>query len=238
MAELDIDRFEAVTAAEMRDLDRKAIEEFGVPGVVLMENAGRGAVEAALQMLEGADREPPTVLVCGKGNNGGDAYVVARHLHSLGRPVEVFLTHEPEAIHGDARTNLEILQRTQGVPIRVLSDENQYGRLVDLLARAPLIVDGLLGTGLVRTVAAPFDRIIGLVNDLRRPILSLDVPSGLDSDTGQVLGVSVQATTTVTFALPKRGLLLGKGPQVAGTLVLVDIGMPLDLLAPHMRGVL
>jgi len=236
LAELDPGRFEAVTASEMRELDRRAIEEFGVPGVVLMENAGRGAAEAALRMLEDADRERPTVLVCGKGNNGGDAYVVARHLHGHGRPVEVFLTHEPEAIRGEARTNLEILLKTQGIPVRSLSDEDEYGRLVDLLGCTPLIVDGLLGTGLVRTVAAPFDRIIGLVNDPGRPVLSLDVPSGLDSDTGQILGVSVQATTTVTFALPKRGLLVGKGPQVAGKLILVEIGMPRDLLAPYTRG--
>jgi NAD(P)H-hydrate epimerase len=231
---LKLEHCQPVSAAEMRELDRRAIEEYGVPGAVLMENAGRGAAEVAMRMLEGLEAKSPVVVVCGKGNNGGDGYVVARHLHNHGYGVEIFLTHAPGEIRGDARTHLEVVLKMKGVPVRVASQPDSRRSLPECLRRASLVVDGLLGTGLERTVASPFDAFIGLANASGKPVLSLDIPSGLSSDTGEIMGCCIRATVTATFGLPKRGLLAGKGPQVAGELVLVDIGMPLDLLEPYL----
>ncbi len=207
------------TSDHMRRLDRLAESEYGIPTLLLMENAGRGAADAIESLLEGRDR--PVAVVCGKGNNGGDGFVIARHLHNRGYPVVVHLVAEASAISpaSDAGVNLSILAKMR-VPILPLP----------IAPDAQLVVDALLGTGLSGPVRPPFDAAIRAVNAHGAPVAAVDVPSGLDADDGRVLGVAVRAVLTATFGLVKRGLTTGEGPAHAGRVVLVDISIPRELL--------
>ena len=232
MAFIPINQYRAATAAEVRELDRAAIEDYGVPGAVLMENAGVAVVEAAVGMT-GPASDPLVVLLCGKGNNGGDGYVIARHLHNRGYGVRVFLTHAPDEIGGDARVNLDIIRKMSGIPRTVISAGPAWADLENSLAEADLIIDALLGTGLQSNVREPFDSLIQLINGASKPTLSVDIPSGLSADTGQTMGHCVRATRTVTFALVKKGLLMGGGPERSGELLLAEIGIPIELLARY-----
>lgn len=203
-----------------------------MPGIVLMENAGRAVAEAALQVLDGAEEGSGRILVvCGKGNNGGDGFVAARHLQNWGFLVSVWLSHPVEEVKGDARTNLEIVLKMKGLPVRIITPESSWEEFRASLPGAALIVDALLGTGLTRPVGPPMDAMVGAINESGRPVLSIDVPSGLDADTGEVLGCCVRAARTVTLALMKKGLLERRGPEMAGALSVADIGLPADLLA-------
>ena len=232
MAFIPINQYRAATAAEVRELDRAAIEDYGVPGAVLMENAGVAVVEAAVGMV-GPPSDSLVVLLCGKGNNGGDGHVIARHLHNRGYRVQVFLTHAPQEIEGDARINLGIVRKTSGIPLTVISGRSAWAELENSLAEAGLIIDALLGTGLQSNVREPFDSLIQLINGASKPTLSVDIPSGLSADTGQTMGHCVRATRTVTFALVKKGLLMGGGPERSGELLLAEIGIPIELLARY-----
>jgi ADP-dependent NAD(P)H-hydrate dehydratase / NAD(P)H-hydrate epimerase len=212
------------TAAEMRELDRLAIETYGIPGVVLMENAG--AQVARILWQEYPDLQACRVAVlCGHGNNGGDGFVIARYLHNKGVAVSVFLMGEPGNIRGDAGAHLDVLRRV-GVtpePVRTAESAQAVGaRLADY----DVLLDALLGTGLRAEVSGVFQLIIAAMNAAGRPILSVDIPSGLSADTGTPLGEPVRASLTVTMALPKRGLLLYPAAEYVGRLVVVDIGFP------------
>lgn len=210
-----------VTAAEMREIDRCAIQEFGIPGVVLMENAGRGAATVALDMLKGADN-PKAAVVCGQGNNGGDGYVIARHLHNAGISVVVRIVAPREKIAGDALINLSIIEKMK-LDVQFISADS-----LDF-SDATIIVDALLGTGLSGAVREPYLTAIRKINAAAKPVLAVDIPSGLNSDTGEVLGECVRAARTVTFALPKIGFTIKAGPAVAGPVTVVDIGVPREL---------
>jgi len=215
----------AATRDEIRAFDRYAIEALGVPGIVLMENAGRQIAEAARAMLAG--RAKPRVLVlAGLGNNGGDGFVVARHLAMAGIRAEVALLAPREKIVGDADTNLRILE-AMGFQIRVLAGAARamVGALRPLLAEADLVVDGLLGTGTRGEIREPYASAIGAVNDARRPVLAIDIPSGLDPDTGKPLGPTVRATKTVTLAAVKVGFRKAGAAEYTGAVVLADIGV-------------
>ncbi len=220
-----------VTAAKMREMDRRAIEEFGVPGVVLMENAGRGAAEVALEMLEASASGPsgPVAVLAGRGNNGGDGYVVARHLVGAGKEVRVFLTCAPERVAGDAAVNLAIIER-MGVSIEVIADPVDTLALRNGLGACALIVDGLLGTGLAGDVRGVAAEVIAVVNGLDVPVVALDIPSGLCADTGRPMGDAVRADCTVTFALPKRGFAEPGAGEFLGKLHVVGIGMPASII--------
>lgn len=213
------------TAAEIRDLDRRAIQEFGIPGIVLMENAGRGAAEIAVRLAG----EPPgsVVCACGRGNNGGDGFVVARHLANRGYRVETFLTAPPDAVNDppDAATNLRIC-RMMRIPVAPLLGDADFREFEGRLAGASLIVDALLGTGLGGPVKAPYDRAIEAIDRAHRPVLAIDIPSGLDADTGEVHGVAVHATVTATFGAPKVGFDRGEGPLHTGRVDLIEISIP------------
>lgn len=212
----------AVTAAEMREIDRRAIEDYGIPGVALMENAGRGAAHTALQML-GPKRLARVAIVCGSGNNGGDGYVIARHLHNAGHAVTVWLLAPRDRITGDAAINLHIIEKMR-LDIRpALPGQLTFGD-------ADLIVDAMLGTGLSGEVREPFASAIDAINAAGKPVLAVDIPSGLNSDTGEVLGRCIRATRTATFALPKLGFARAAGPQMTGPVDVVDIGIPRKLL--------
>ncbi|MCS6911533.1 MAG: NAD(P)H-hydrate epimerase, partial [Anaerolineales bacterium] len=160
-----------LSRAQVRELDRRAIEEFGVPGVVLMENAGRGAAELLVRL--GA--RGPVVIACGKGNNGGDGLVIARHLDNRGVGVQVLLLADPAELSGDAATNFRIVQRS-GLAVRVWPGA---GELAAALAGADWVVDALFGTGLRGPVPAPWAEAIAAINAAGRPVLAVDIPSGL-----------------------------------------------------------
>lgn len=220
----------AYTREEMRELDRRAIEEFGVPGVVLMENAGRGAAQIALEML-GDPIARLVAIFCGKGNNGGDGFVIARHLHNAGVGVRLVVAFDPEAVDSrtDAGVNLRIAEQMGLTFIRA---EGKDGLLsaAGIAKEADLIVDALLGTGLSGEVREPYLALIRLINAGDRPVLAVDIPSGLDANTGCVLRAAVRATRTATFAGPKVGFTLADGPAHTGRVDVVDIGMPRELL--------
>jgi len=220
-------------AEAVRELDRRAIEDFGVPGVVLMENAGRGAALLALEML-GASTGP-VVILAGRGNNGGDGFVIARHLANAGVATRTFVLAPFDKITGDAALNLAIIRKL-GLPVTSVALEDDESPVTDALADAALVVDALLGTGTRGEVRGPFRRAIELINQARCPVLAIDIPSGLDADSGVVLGVAVNADATATFLAPKLGLTRADGPAHAGRVVLIDIGVSPDLPAVPFEG--
>jgi hydroxyethylthiazole kinase-like uncharacterized protein yjeF len=212
-----------VSRSEMRAFDAHAIEACRVPSLALMENAGRGAAEV---VLEGLAPEANVVVVCGGGNNGGDGFVVARHLVTRGRSVHVHLSAAPDTLRGDARTNYEALVGL-GVPVQVIGSDLRALRAD--LGQADRIVDALFGTGLDRPLTGTHVACVELLNQSQRTIVALDVPSGLNADTGQAMGAAVRAKRTVTFGLPKLGLLTPHGAELAGELRVVDLGVPSSL---------
>ncbi len=215
-----------VTAAEMQDIDRRAIEEFGIPGIVLMENAGCGAADAIEIFAEESDIER-ILVIAGKGNNGGDGFVVARHLVNRGYDCSICLCAEASSVGGDAKVNLEAA-RKMGIEVFELGDD--IAVLDGLFDEAELIVDALLGTGLVKEVSGPYAEIIERINFSDLPVAALDIPSGLDCSTGRPLGIAVEADMTVTFCLPKIGTVIHPGADYVGELLVADIGAPYQLL--------
>lgn len=212
----------------VRDVDRRAIEEFGMPGLVMMENAGRGTAELLCQYADSG----PVAVCAGKGNNGGDGFVIARHLDNRRRPVTVHLFADPDDLHGDAATNFEILRRAQ-VPIQVWDADWSEDALAAELGQAEWIVDALLGTGTRGSIRAPFDRIIPLVNAAGKPVLAVDLPSGLDCDSGQSLGQCIRARATASFVSRKRGFDEPASSEFTGDVHVIDIGVPRRLLETH-----
>jgi NAD(P)H-hydrate epimerase len=213
-----------VTADEMKMLDRLAIEEYGIPGLVLMENAGRQVVEVIREILGEVRGKVVTVFV-GKGNNGGDGFVIARHLLNLGAEVKVLSLTELTEITGDAAINLAIWQKMeQKVYTLQHGDGINIVRLV--LMNTDLIVDGIFGTGFRGKMDEKVGRLVEVLNSSGKPIVAVDIPSGLEADTGKANGPCIQASHTVTFALPKLGLILEPGADYAGELHVADISIP------------
>jgi NAD(P)H-hydrate epimerase len=205
---------------QARALDRRAIEEFGVPGVVLMENAGRGAAE----LLRALGIRGMVAICCGGGNNGGDGFVIARHLHNKQVPVRVLLFGRPEELTGDAAINYHVIARL-GLPIAVSAGNQVEGDALQReLKRAEWVVDALFGTGLTGPVRAPFDAVIAAINAAGAKVLAVDIPSGLDCDTGQPLGPTVRATHTVTFLAQKKGFASPTAQEWLGQVHVADIG--------------
>ncbi|MFN3532288.1 MAG: NAD(P)H-hydrate epimerase [Candidatus Brocadia sp.] len=220
----------SLTREEMRELDRKAIEEYKIPGIILMENAGRNVAEEVLKMIK-APRQIKVAILCGKGNNGGDGFVVARHLHNHNISVNVFLVARISDIlkDGDAGTNLRILLQMK-IPVREILDTAGVISVLKELDSYDIIIDALFGTGLSGEVREPFKTLINGVNNLVKPIVSVDIPSGLDCNNGNVLGAAIKAIKTVTFAASKRGFYLGDGPAHTGEVVITDISIPKKLM--------
>jgi hydroxyethylthiazole kinase-like uncharacterized protein yjeF len=215
---------------QIRAYDRHAIERCHVPGLVLMENAGRGAAESILALLAagsaGAARPGPVLLLCGRGNNGGDGFVVGRHLLARGIEARAVLVGGPEQVAGDARHNLDAFVGVGGGLELLGGQPGDLARLRDALSSARLVVDGLFGTGLDRPIDGLCAEVIASVNRSSAPVVALDIPSGIDADTGAVLGVAVRASHTITFARRKVGLLCGPGADHVGELHLVGLGLP------------
>ena len=208
------------TAAEMRALDRTTIEDYGIPGVVLMENAGRGAVQSMLDAW-GPVAGRKYVIFCGKGNNGGDGLVVARHLANMGAEVRVRLFSEE--MKGDAAVNLSSA-RKMGLDVRLLSEDLKAE--VSEVRHADAVIDAIFGTGLASETGRPYSAVIDMINADARRVLAVDMPSGVDSDRGRIMGVAVKADITATFGLPKRGLYMYPGAQLAGEVKVIDISIP------------
>ncbi|MBI5489276.1 MAG: NAD(P)H-hydrate dehydratase [Deltaproteobacteria bacterium] len=219
-----------VTRARMRRYDAVAQEKYGIDGLVLMENAGRGAAEVIRTLVEGLPRRPraaaPRIgIVCGPGNNGGDGFVVARHLSNAGLRVLVYLTAPAERVGGDAARNLAVV-RAMGLDLVDVSGDGGSAALRRALAHDAVVVDGLFGTGLDREVTGRPREVIEAMNAAPGTKVALDVPSGLDADSGRPLGVCVHADHTVTFGHLKLGLAVYPGLELAGTVHVTGIGAP------------
>jgi NAD(P)H-hydrate epimerase len=216
-----------LTREQTRELDRRAIEEFGIPGIVLMENAGRGMAE----LLRSLGINGLVVICSGKGNNGGDGFVIARHLDNAGVRVHVLLFGDPARLSGDAAINYRILAAS-GIPIEVLNDPTlDEERLRRQLANADWIVDALFGSGLRGAIQSPFDRIIAAINATGARVFAVDIPGGLDCDTGVPLGVAIRAHHTATVAAMKKGFLEPSAAAWLGQVHLIDMGAPRALFA-------
>lgn len=211
-----------LTRQQLRDLDRRAVDEFGVAAAVLMENAGRGAADILVSLgIAG-----PVAVACGKGNNGGDGMVLARHLALRGFQAIVHLFADPAALSPDAALQWRIVNNLD-LPRHVWPLEAlREADLVEAWSQAAWLVDGLYGTGLAGPIRPPLDRVIASLNDAGVPLLALDIPSGLDADTGQPLGATVRAQHTVTFAAPKVGFGNAAAVAFVGRVHLADIGVP------------
>ncbi len=212
-----------VTAGEMRELDRRTIKDVGVPSLVLMENAGRSTYQ--ILRREFPELQGPVAVLAGRGNNGGDGFVVARYLANDGFPVTVFLLAARDQVQGDALVNLKILEEMQ-VDVEEVLGEEQLSSVGHRLSRAELVVDALLGTGLNSPVRGLLAQVIARVNQVRSPVLAVDIPSGLSADTGEPLGEAVEAEVTVTYGFPKIGQIVPPGRDFVGRLWQVNISIP------------
>jgi len=211
---------------EVRAVDRWVIDQVGAPGVVLMENAGRSCAEMVRERLQGVDA-PKICVFCGTGNNGGDGYVIARHLRNAGFEVTVVLCGRREKVAGDARVNLDVLERL-GHSVDLLSPDEPdlAGRVRQLAGRAEMIVDALFGTGLQGPLRGDYRALIDAINTLDIPILAVDIPSGLDCDTGQPLGTAIEAACTVTFVAVKKGFEVSpEAARYTGDVYVASIGV-------------
>ena len=214
-----------VSAREMRWCDDATINEHGVPSLMLMENAGRGVAETAV--LEYGPPEGKRILIfCGKGNNGGDGFVAARHLLNAGANLTVVILSSARTLQGDARSNYEILARLKQSVAGTLSIKPFSRSLLKTLHKQDLIIDAIFGTGFSGAVREPFLSAIRWINKHRIPVLSVDTPSGVDGTSGVVVNTAVKASCTVTFGLVKTGLLCNQGQDHVGTLRMIDIGIP------------
>jgi NAD(P)H-hydrate epimerase len=213
-----------LTSSQMRAADRRAIEEIGIPAIVLMENAGRQVV-AALEAVFDDLAERRVAVLCGRGNNGGDGFVVARTLQQRGVEVGVFVIGAIAEIRGEARVNLETLGRL-GVSVVEIGDEQAWELHFSEIAAAGLIVDAIFGTGLRTPLQGMLETVAADVNGSGIPVAAVDLPSGLSADTHELIGDCIDATVTVTLAAPKIPLILPPAELHAGDIVIADIGIP------------
>ncbi len=207
-----------LTRDQVRSIDRRAIEEYDMPGIMLMENAGRNAAEIIKQRYSGK-----IAIFAGPGNNGGDGFVIARHLHNAGYPVRIVLAVDEAKLKGDALINYKIVRQST-IPIESLTE------IDDLLNWADVIVDALLGTGFSGQVRSPLAELIGNINAADRPIVAVDVPSGLDCQTGQPAETTIKADLTITFVAVKSGMVEPSAADYTGQIITADIGVPKELI--------
>jgi len=217
-----------LSAAEMRAFDEKTINEIGLPGAVLMENAGRAVAEVVENEVAPGRELGNSLLVaviCGSGNNGGDGYVIARCLNEWGIHAEVFLAAPEEKIRGDAALHLGVYKKLS-FPLASIADEQSLRAKSEAIQRAPVVVDCLFGTGLSRIVGGHYRDVIEMMKDARGKIICVDVPSGVCADTGRVLGVAVRGELTISMAFLKRAHVCAPGFIHCGEIVVAEIGIP------------
>ncbi|MBA7712386.1 Bifunctional NAD(P)H-hydrate repair enzyme Nnr [subsurface metagenome] len=214
-----------MTRDEVRAFDSWAINTLGIPGMVLMENAGRSCAELIKDKLKDI-AHPKVCIFCGTGNNGGDGYVIARHLLNSSFEVVVVICGNREKVKGDAKINLDILERL-GQPIEQLNigDGDVPARVKAFTADADMLVDGLFGTGLSGQLSNEYKQLIETINTCNCPILAVDIPSGLDCDNGQPLGAAIRASYTVTFVAVKKGFASRSAAQYTGEIFVASIGV-------------
>jgi hydroxyethylthiazole kinase-like uncharacterized protein yjeF len=213
---------------QMREADRRTIEDIGIPSIVLMENAGRQAVAA----MEAAFEDITTsrvAVICGRGNNGGDGFVVARTLVQRGVDTSVFLLGSVAEVRGDARTNLEVLGRI-GMTVVEITSAQEWELHFSELSEIDLVVDAMLGTGFRGRLSGLLETVVADLNSLGVPIVAIDLPTGVSADSAALEGPAVEASMTVTLAAPKIPLVFPPADTHAGDLVIADIGIPLPLL--------
>ncbi len=213
-----------LTSREMKEIDRITIEEIGIPGPVLMENAGLRIVEAMMERFTDL-RGEKIVIVAGKGNNGGDGLVVARHLFNHGARPEVLLLAAKKEVKGDAAVNLGIALKI-GVPVTECRTAEEWRKSKKSFAAATVIVDAILGTGLVKALDGFYARVVGDINKAKAYKLAVDIPSGLSSDSFEIIGPCVKADLTVTLAAPKIAHVFPPADECVGELVVADISVP------------
>ena len=211
---------------EVRAFDAWAINELGVPGIVLMENAGRSCAQFIIETLSKV-KEPKVCIFCGTGNNGGDGFVIARHLLNAGFAVTVAVCGNIAKIRGDARINLDILI---GLGLKIERLDMEGTEIIDasvtkLANEANMIIDAIFGTGLMGALHDEYKRLIESINELGCPILSVDIPSGLDCDTGLPLGAAIKANCTVTFVAVKKGFVFENARAYTGDIFIASIGV-------------
>lgn len=215
----------ALTVKQIRDLDKIAIEKYGVPSLVLMENAGRSIADEVIKQAKRIKR-PRICIICGLGNNAGDGFVTARHLINAGAEVKIFLIGKGARLKADAAVNYRILKKLNYPIIEVGA---RHAVSLQDIARADIIIDAIFGVGLNRPILEPFRGIIEAVNRKAKKIIAVDTPSGLDGTTGKIYGTCIRADTTVTFSFIKKGFLKAQGPKHVGKIMVVDIGIPVAL---------
>lgn len=213
-----------LNAEQMRNVDSYTINSIGIPGVVLMENAGRAVVDAMEDFFE-EDCHMRVAVFCGKGNNGGDGFVIARHLAARGHDPVIILLAQLSNLEGDALINAEVAEKI-GLEIREVPDQEALSSLDYDPRDFEVIVDAIFGTGLNSAVRGHFLGAIDLINSSGVPVVAVDIPSGLSSDSGELLGPAVEADLTVTFAYPKLGLVLPPASTIAGEVIVADISIP------------
>ena len=223
------------TAKEMQNIDKRAIETYKIPGVVLMENAGIRVIET-LEEIDDTLEDKKIAVFAGKGNNGGDGFVVARHLANEGIETKVFLLASKNSVSGDAKTNLDIILE-MGIEVEEVADENGLKDLEIKIDGFDIIIDAIFGTGLMSDVKGFLKDVICMINKSGKKVVSIDIPSGLGSDTGEIIGEHISADVTVTFALPKRGHLLFPSAKSIGELVVADISIPEQAIEEEGIGV-
>lgn len=211
----------SLSCQSVRMVDQSAMHDFAVPGVILMENAGRNAAEILMKR----NMNGPVLIACGKGNNGGDGFVIARHLDNRKIPVQVFLTCSPDELKGDALINFEIIRKSS-LPIQLLENEEDMNQFRSSLEKSEWIVDALLGTGVSGEIRGIYRKLIELINQGGLHVMAVDIPSGLDGDTGEILGVAVKAEFTVTFVARKTGFDNPASKEITGDVHVADIGVP------------
>jgi hydroxyethylthiazole kinase-like uncharacterized protein yjeF len=231
------DPLKILTVAEMKEVDRLSTERAGIASLALMENAGGAVAKFAQERFRDLSRQPIVVL-CGKGNNGGDGFVVARHLKRAGAKPEVILCASEEEVRGDAAENLKRWKAFPG-DLKVAASETEWARVSFLLSGNAIIIDALLGTGLRGAAAGFLQRVIHDTNALRgqrSTVVAVDIPSGLEADTGEHPGQTIRADYTITFTAPKVGMLLRDAPTWMGNLIVRDIGSPPALIEDMGKG--
>lgn len=215
----------ALNRYQLQEVDRRAVEEYGMSGLVLMENAGRGVADRLAAFVG----RGPVAICCGKGNNGGDGFVVARHLDARSIDVRVLLWAEPSELTGDAAANFQILEKS-GIPLDVFGRRHDGVRLAADLAGGRYVVDALLGTGAKGEPRAPLAEVIDALNTSGLPIFAIDVPSGLECDTGIAAGAAIKARRTYTFVATKRGFSMPGAEAYTGEVEVLELGVPRRLL--------
>ncbi|MFH0939322.1 MAG: NAD(P)H-hydrate epimerase [Planctomycetota bacterium] len=225
----------ALSREQVRLLDRLAAEEYGIPSIVLMENAGRSVADIILECLRKEGRATDTTtaaIFCGSGNNGGDGYVIARHLHNAGLKVAVYSAADPAKLSGDAATQRTIVEKMR-LPLYSLMNDDDLTALQPQLERSQILVDALLGTGFSGELRPHLASIIRCCNDLAingRKMFAVDVPSGLDCNSGQPSNATIRADVTVTFVAAKQGFNHPDARPCLGRVVVATIGTPPELL--------